>query len=454
MSQPNAPQFTIVGAGLAGSLLALLLGRRGCTVHLYERRRDPRAHSMGGGRSINLALSARGIAALAAAGVLDDVMKMALPMHGRLLHDRAGGMSFIRYGRDGEAIFSVSRSGLNMVLLNLAASLPNVSVYFEHTVDHWDAGAQTVSFMTPAGLSTIPFSVLLATDGAFSATRAQALRQPRFSYEQTYIDHAYKELHLSPTASGEFAMQDGALHIWPRGDYMLIALPNPDRTFTCTLFLDHDGAEASFEALPTGADARRFFDREFADVSALLPDLEDQWHQNPTSHLHYVKCWPWNLDQNVLLLGDAAHAIVPFYGQGMNAAFEDCRLLDEALSAADVQGVRHSEVLARFAGQRKADADAICDLALYNFLEMRARVADPGFVERKRVESHFMEWFPETYRDLYGMVSFTSIPYSVAQSTAAAQKEVLDHQPEAVLALSTLGWVRQLAGAAPDSVGA
>ncbi len=444
----DVQSYNIAGAGLAGSLMALLLARRGHRVDLFERRPDPRHGRMEAGRSINLALSTRGIAALRRAGILDRVMEMALPMRGRMLHATDGALSFIPYGKDGEAIFSVSRAGLNLALLEAADSHEHVNLHFEHALIGWNADAGDLCFDTPTGPITYPLGTLLATDGAWSAARWQVMRRQRFSYEQRFIEHAYKELHLAPAPDGQFQLDPGALHIWPRGDFMLIALPNPDRTFTLTLFLDHDGASASFESLPTPESARSFFDAEFADVSALLPDLESQWVSNPTSNLHYVKCWPWLHDERVLLLGDAAHAIVPFYGQGMNAAFEDCLLLDTALEHASRRGGDMARTLSDFASERKPAADAICDLAMYNFLEMRSRVADPGFVERKQLESALMELFPETYRDLYGLVTFSTVPYHEARERAARQSQTLTEHPEAALALLVLGWMRQLALAA------
>lgn len=442
----DVQSYSIAGAGLAGSLMALLLARRGHQVELFERRPDPRGGRMDAGRSINLALSTRGIAALRRAGILDRVMEMALPMSGRMLHAPDGALSFIPYGKDGEAIYSVSRAGLNLALLQAADAHDHVNLHFEHALSGWDVEDEQLHFDTPTGPQTRPLTTLLATDGAWSAARWQVMRRQRFSYEQRFIEHAYKELHLAPGADGQFQLDPGALHIWPRGDFMLIALPNPDRTFTLTLFLDHDGPDVSFEALPTPQSARAFFDEQFGDVSALLPDLESQWLDNPTSNLHYVKCWPWLHDDRVLLLGDAAHAIVPFYGQGMNAAFEDCYLLDTALAEASGSDVETSRLLGDFAAERKPAADAICDLAMYNFLEMRSRVADPGFVERKLLESTLMELFPETYRDLYGLVTFSTVPYHEARERAARQSRTLTEHPESALALLTLGWLRRLAG--------
>ncbi|RYY65908.1 MAG: FAD-dependent monooxygenase, partial [Chitinophagaceae bacterium] len=363
----------ITGAGLVGSLLSIYLRRRGYSVTIYERRGDMRKEAVEAGRSINLALSDRGIKALREVGIADEVLQIAIPMHGRHLHQPDGSHAFQPYGKEGQYINSVSRRELNAKLMDLAER-EGVQIFFDHACQDVDWNARQLQLRHNGATVTRPFDLLFGADGAYSATRlAHMLKHPKFEYQQYYIDCGYKELSIPAGANGTFLLEKNALHIWPRREYMLIALPNLDGTFTGTLFFPFEG-ETSFEKLTTKESVTAFFAEHFPDVVPLIPDLEEQFFRNPTASLVTVKCAPWIRGDHFALIGDAAHAIVPFFGQGMNAGFEDCSVLHELLE-------RHGEdwgrILHDFQELRKPDADAIADLAVNNFTEMRARTADP-----------------------------------------------------------------------------
>jgi kynurenine 3-monooxygenase len=442
----STPTITIVGAGLAGSLLAIFAARRGFSVHVIERRPDPRGQTWVEGKSINLALSMRGLTALQSVGLREQVETFALPMAGRMMHGVEGETTYLRYGAEGQSILSVSRRLLNETLLNAASDLPNVRYTFETKCADIDLETGRLTLESHGRTWNEEGGFVVGADGAFSAVRARMVRTDRFTYSQTFIEHGYKELTIQPGPDGDFQLDPLALHIWPRHEFMMIALPNPDRTFTCTLFLDWESEGPCFQKLRTDDEIQAFFTTWFADTVPLIPDLTQQFHRNPTSSLVYTSCWPWTVGRHTLLIGDAAHAVVPFYGQGMNAAFEDCRLLDEAWAHANT----HDELAdraAEFAQARKPNADAIRDLALYNFIEMRSRVADPAFLHRRATEQALMKAFPETFSDLYSYVSFSNVPYVEAQRTARAQGEALDAHPELGLGLLSLALMRQLATA-------
>ncbi|HYE02854.1 MAG TPA: NAD(P)/FAD-dependent oxidoreductase [Phycisphaerales bacterium] len=421
----------IVGAGLAGALLGCYLRRQGLEVDIYERRPDPRVQGWAGGRSINLALSARGIRGLAGVGLAERVLAGAVPMSGRMIHGRAGELTFQAYSKNPEdAINSVSRSGLNLVLIE-AAQECGARLHFGHRCVDVDldgpaavfevdeAGGVPGSVSVPPVVRRASAGLIVGADGAYSAVRARLARQERFDYSQTYLAHGYKELHipaLTPTAgpttpAGRFALAPHALHIWPRGGSMMIALPNTDGSFTCTLFWPFEG-EHSFAALTTEAEAAAFFAREYPDAPALMPTLTRDFFANPTGSLVTIRCWPWSHAGRVALLGDAAHAIVPFFGQGMNAAFEDVVELDECLRRHE--GDRAAGVAA-YQRARKPNADAIADMAHENFLEMRDAVGRPEFLYRKRVEQAVHELFPDRVAPLYNLVSFATVPYVEAR---------------------------------------
>ena len=422
----------VVGAGLVGSLLALGLKRRGFNVAVFERRPDPRTSGVIGGRSINLALSDRGLLGLAAAGVLDDVEQVVVPMPGRRMHARDGQTTFMPYGLNGEAIRSVSRGGLNLKLIELcrAADIP---MHFDAVCVDLDPQNGKATFEHPDGSRLLVEAGLVAgADGAFSAARRPFMRADRFDYQQEYLAHGYKELAIPAGPGGAFQFEKNALHIWPRQSFMLIALPNLDGSFTCTLFLafDEDGGDqdnACFAALSTPSRARAFFAEHFADALALMPDFEAQWVANPTSSLCTVRCFPW-VRGRTFLIGDAAHAIVPFFGQGMNAGFEDCRVLFEALDAGGAFTVEALHgLLPAWQASRKPDADGIAELALQNFVEMRDKVGSPAFLFRKNVEAAFARACPDAVTPAYTMVTFRPrLGYAEALRRSRALDVVLD----------------------------
>jgi kynurenine 3-monooxygenase len=411
-----------VGAGLAGALLALLLARRGLAVALYERRADPRQARPERGRSINLALAARGMRALERAAVLETVRPLLIPMRGRMVHDRGGAVALQPYGqREHEVIYSVGRADLNRVLIEAAAQHGNVSVHFNQQCLRADPGTGHLSFHD--GVSgreyQLPLAPTIATDGAGSAIRASLAAAQLLQVREEWLDHDYKELTIAATAGG--ALERHALHIWPRGGFMLIALPNTDGSFTATLFLAREGPR-SFAALASAETVQEFFAREFADALPLLPDLAAQFAANPQGQLGTVYTVPWHVRGEVLLLGDAAHAIVPFHGQGMNAAFEDCAELDALLAASD----DWQELFARFEESRRPNTTAIAHMALENYLEMRDAVLDAGFVRRKALAMALERRFPERFIPRYSMVMFhPEIPYAEAERRGSLQEQLL-----------------------------
>lgn len=421
-AQLNHP--LVVGAGLVGSLWSTLLAQRGHEVTLVDRRPDMRAEGFRGGRSINLAMSTRGWKALRMAGLEEEVRKHALPMRGRMMHDRAGHLTVQPYGKADQAIYSVSRGGLNLLLLNAAEATGKVNLVFDHKCNGFDKRSLEVSFTNEKGekLKTKAPAVFGA-DGAYSALRSTMLRTPRFNYEQSYLDYGYKELHIPAKADGTHRIDPEALHIWPRGKFMMIALPNPDGSFTSTLFMPY-GGENGFDALLEVADAQAFFEREFADSLEHLLEFVEDWTSNPVSPLVTVRCSPWDYQQQILLMGDASHAIVPFYGQGMNSGFEDCSLLAEAL---DAQGanVDWESLISGFSESRPKDANAIADLALKNFVEMRDRVADPQFLRQKELAALMHQTYGDDFLPVYSQVSFSNTPYSEAWANGEVQEKIL-----------------------------
>jgi kynurenine 3-monooxygenase len=416
------PDFTVVGAGLAGSLMALFLGRAGHRVQVYERRPDPRIAGAEGGRSINLAISTRGLHALEQVGLRDQVLATAVPMRGRMIHDPAGKLAFQPYGAAGQAINSVSRAGLNLMLLEAAEREAHLRVEFDRRLAGVNFENGTLDLRSGTGESvTAAAGTVIGADGAFSAVRGQLQVRDRFTYSQSYLAHGYKELYIPPGPGGSFPMEPHALHIWPRGAYMMIALPNRDGSFTCTLFWPFEGA-ASFAAIRSEDDLLRFFRQTYPDAVPLMPSLAHDFFANPTSSLVTVRCAPWRLDGRAVLLGDAAHAIVPFYGQGANAAFEDCVVLDECLRDSPRDPARAFE---RFESERRVHADAIADLALANFVEMRDHVASAGFLLRKKVEKLLHRLMPALFVPLYTMISFSRVPYADAVARATRQDRML-----------------------------
>ncbi len=417
-------EITIIGAGLVGSLLSIYLSKRGYKVSIYERRGDMRRAKVEAGRSINLALSDRGLLALEKVGLVEEIRKISIPMHGRFIHNLDGSTAFQRYGKEGQFINSVSRGELNKKLIDLAEK-QGAEIYFHEKCSTINWKEDEIEFTnTKNGDTTdVRAGIIFGADGAFSAARLQhQLNHDKFDYHQYYIDCGYKELAIPAGDDGSFLLEKNALHIWPRKDYMLIALPNLDGSFTCTLFFPFAG-EQSFEKLDTEEKVTAFFKRIFPDIISLIPDLNHQFFHNPVSSLVTVKCYPWIREDKFALIGDAAHAIVPFFGQGMNCGFEDCRILDELI---DKHEEDWSSILKEYQTLRKPDADAIADLAINNFTEMREKTADPKFLLQKKIEARLHEKFPDKWIPAYSQVTFSPyIRYSEALQRGQKQEMLM-----------------------------
>ncbi len=416
--------FLIVGAGLAGSLLAIYLAKMNHRVLLYERRPDPRAQGFIGGRSINLALSVRGLNALQQVNLETTILQDALPMPGRMIHSHDSELTFQPYSKDpNDAINSISRSALNITLLKAADEHNNVTIHFDQRCVDVDLETPAATFLsTHTGERTaVKADAVIAADGAFSAVRAALQKTDRFNYSQDFLEHGYKELAIPPTDSGDFTLDPKALHIWPRSASMMIALPNKDRSFTCTLFWPFVGHH-SFASIKTADDVLPFFRAHYPDAVPIMPTLVEDYMNNPASSLVTIRCAPWNYSGKIALIGDAAHAVVPFYGQGMNAAFEDCRILADCIHKFPDDLTRAFDVYAR---SRKPNADAIADMALTNFIEMRDKVGSRLFLLKKRLEKTLHALFPKTFLPLYNMVSFSNIPYAEAARRAKNQQRLI-----------------------------
>ena len=417
---------TIVGAGLVGSLLSIYLSKRGYKVNVFERRADMRLETMSAGRSINLALSDRGWRGLEGVGIADDIKKISIPMYGRFIHHKDGTNAYQPYGKDNQAIYSVSRADINMKLMDLAEQQENVNIQFNKKCTLINRKDLAITFEDNLTKETSNTSadLLFGADGAFASSRLSIqLQSDRFEYNQHYIDCGYKELIIPAGKNGEFLLDKNALHIWPRGSFMMIALPNPDGNFTCTLFLPFEG-EKSFSNLKTDKQVEDFFKSEFSDAFTLMPTLISDFKTNATASLVTVKCFPWVFDNKIGLIGDAAHAIVPFYGQGMNCGFEDCVVLNELIE-------KHNDdwdiIFPEYEQLRKPDGDAIADLAIANFVEMRDKTADPKFILQKKIEAKFSQHYPDKWIPLYSMVTYSPhIRYSTALKEGQKQQKIMD----------------------------
>ncbi|WP_028887683.1 FAD-dependent oxidoreductase [Tenacibaculum ovolyticum] len=418
----------IIGAGLCGSLLALRLAQRGYKVAVYESRPDLRTTDISAGRSINLALSDRGFKALRLCGVEEKAREICIPMYGRLIHDSVGNTFASNYsGREGEYINSISRGDLNGILLTEAEKHENVTIHFNKkcsSVDIENTIAHFKDYKTKEEFS-INADVIFGTDGAGSILRKSYYLERKFlfSYSQNYLSHGYKELEIPADALGNHQISKEHLHIWPRGEYMLIALPNMDGSFTVTLFLSYDEGEYNFNNLTSEEKITSFFETQFPDALALIPSIKNEFLNNPTGALGTVKCSPWHYQNKTILMGDASHAIVPFYGQGMNASFEDITVFDEILN----ENLEDWEtVFKRYEKVRKEDTDAIADLAIDNFHEMKDHVANQIFKEKRKLEMTLEENFPSAYFSKYSMVTFNeNIPYAEAMKKGRAQDKAL-----------------------------
>lgn len=413
---------TIVGAGLVGSLWAVYLSKAGYKVTIVERRPDIRKAEISAGKSINLALSTRGWKALDTVGVGDEIREIAIPMPGRMMHDLKGNLTFQPYGKEGQAIYSVSRGGVNAKMMDIAEKHGNAQIFYNERCYKADLENGIIYTETASGeKKQYQSDVVFAADGAFSAVRYNSFQiLDRFNFSQNYIEDGYREILLPANANGSYKLEKNALHIWPRGRFMLIALPNEDGSFTCTLFMPFKG-ENSFETLTTKEAVNTFFKTTFPDFYEMMPNIADAWEDHPLSSLAIIRCYPWTHGKTALM-GDAAHATVPFYGQGMNAGFEDCTVMWELMQ-------KHNEnwekVFEEYQLMRKPDGDGVQDLSLHNYYVMRDYVADPKFLLQKKIEAHFSEKHPDKWMPLYSQVTFSHIRYSEAWKKGQIQDAIM-----------------------------
>jgi len=433
----------VIGGGLVGPLTAIYLARRGFNVKLYERRGDMRRSDVDAGRSINLALTARGLRALEKVGLREEIMKITIPMTGRMVHDREGKTELQPYGqKEDEVIYAASRGLLNMMLLDAAESYGNITIFFHQRCLDCDVKTGTASFedINSGAKTEISGSPVIAADGAWSAVRKSMLENiPNYNYAQSFLEYGYKELEIPPAENGGFQMEKNALHIWPRKAYMLIALPNTDGSFTCTLFYPYKG-DSSFEHLKTPEDVTAFFKRDFADALERMPTLTEDFFENPTGALATIKCSPWHDGGKFCLIGDAAHAIVPFFAQGMNSGFEDCAVLDDILEAAG-DTPDWADIFAKLEAARKPNTDAIADMAVENFFEMRDHVTDPHFLLKKEVGFALEKRYPDKFIPRYSMVIFhPEIPYAEARRRSIAQDALLEELCSGIQSAEHIDW--------------
>ena len=419
----NSPKITIVGAGLVGSLLSCFLAKRGFTVNAYELRQDMRKSNISAGKSINLAMSTRGWTALEKAGLKEKMEPLAIPMFSRMIHQSDGTTDIQAYGKEGEAIYSISRGDLNKIMMTEAEKEPNVNFHFNKKCLNIDFDNTVATFedYKSKEIKEVKSDLIFGADGSFSAVRYNMQKTDRFSYSQSYLKHGYKELEIPANKDGTHKLPKNHLHIWPRKAFMLIALPNLDGSFTVTLFLAFGGIN-SFEKLSSDKEVLSFFEKEFPTALKHMPNLLDNFNSNPTGSLATIKADPWR-KKNVCLIGDAAHGVVPFYGQGMNAGFEDCRILDDIIE--NHQGDNWTEILNDYNNLRVVDGQAIGDLAVRHFINMRDDTTDDNFLKRKAFEKIIMKNVPE-FLPQYSMVSFSNIRYSVAMNKGDDQILMLE----------------------------
>ena len=415
-------EVTIVGAGLVGSLCSLFMTNRGYNVSVFERRNDLRSEIISAGKSINLALSTRGWTALKEAGVESEVKKIAIPVYKRVMHDIKGNLTDQPYGNEGQCIFSVSRVLMNLLMMNLAEN-NGANLFFNEKCIDVDFNNTQVKFENTLTkkYTNVKSDFIIGADGAFSKVREQMVKKYNHQYNYNEIDHDYKELLIPAGKNGSYLIEKNALHIWPRGEFMLMALANLDGSFTCTLFAPKKG-ENSFENLNNKIDVENYFYKLFPDFFELVPNLYEQWKNNPTSNLGIIRTYPWNVDDKGLLIGDSAHATVPFYGQGMNCGFEDCRILDNLLT----QNERDiKKCFEDFSKMRKPNGDGVQDLSMHNFIVMRDKTADPKFLLQKKIEKKFSNLYPKKWTPLYSMVSFSNISYQEAWKIGMKQEKIM-----------------------------
>lgn len=417
------PKIAIIGAGMGGSLVALYLARLGYQVEVYERRQDMRKEPVARGKSINMTLAQRGLDALAGVGLLDAVMDNTIPLRGRMIHGLDGSRTFQPYGKnDHEAIHSIKRSTLNTTLMDASQPFPNVKMFFNKRCLRVDTENSTLHFKDEetGELESVKADFIIGADGAFSTVRQQMHRGVRANYKQDFLDWGYKELNIPQAADGSHLMESDALHIWPRGDHMLLAMPNPDGSFTCTCILPFEG-DRSFASLRTSEDVFSLFKEWFSDAIPLMPTLSEDFFNNSTVEMITTHTQPWYFKDRVVLIGDACHAVVPFYGQGMNAAFEDCAVLSECLTRSNGN---LEETFAEYQNLRKRNTDVLAELSKQNFVELRKKVKSPFFVARKKVDVALNRILPEVWIPLYTMVSHTSMPYADAVERFRKQNRI------------------------------
>lgn len=415
---------TIVGSGLVGSLWAVYLARAGYKINMYERRSDMRLNTISAGKSINLAMSYRGWKALDEVGIGDRIRKIAIPMYGRTLHHIDGTIGYQPYGNNQQAIYSVSRGEINATMMSIAEELADIKIHFNHECTGVDLENGITQYINTTNGEKIKdqADIVFATDGAFSAVRYHGMqRKDRFQYSQHYIPDGYREILLPANEDGSHKLSNETLHIWPRGRFMLIALPNFDGTYTCTLFMPFDDDKYCFNNLSSKEKVNDFFKEVFPDFYALMPNVADNWEQHPLSSLAIIRCYPWTMGK-VALMGDAAHATVPFFGQGMNCGFEDCSVMNQLMNE---HQHNWEKIFQAYQLSRKPNGDAVQDLSLQNYLVMRDRVADPQFLLLQKIERRINALYPTSYFPLYSMVSFSDIEYKVALEKGNEQEQYI-----------------------------
>jgi kynurenine 3-monooxygenase len=429
------PKFDIAGAGLVGSLMALMLKKQGHEVALYEKRSDMRKASDLGGRSINLIITSRGLHALSQVGIDKEILKLTVPVYGRMIHNRDGSTLYQPYGREGDCNYSVSRAELNRALMTLAEN-SGVSIHFDHNLKSMDTSKREASFSTTSGDKTIHYRHFIGADGVGSPAREAVARATNGVSVTEMLASDYKELTMPLGRDGKPQMQMDALHIWPRGTHMLMALPNLDGSFTMTLYMPKSGAFPSFETVKSETDIVRLFESEFKDAIAMMPDYLKEYLENPQGILGTVRAFPWQVKDEVVLVGDAAHGIVPFFGQGMNSGFEDCVELVEKLQKYPSD---FTSAFALYFQNRKPNTDAIAAMALENFIEMRDKVGDPRFQLKKKIEAKIEATYPDLYRSRYGLITYTLVPYAKAREIGVRQEAMLEELSRGVSSVEEMG---------------
>ncbi len=418
-------KIVILGAGLAGTLLSIFLAKRNFDVHVFERRRDLRKTNSREGRSINLTMGIRALRALQEAGIDKSIRKISIPLYRRVMHSEDGTLSRQPYGIGKQAIYSVCRFKLNRMLINIAEKLPNIQLNFQQECIDVDLNANEILLKNTVKQKehSVKGNLIIGGDGAYSSVRSVLQKTSMFNYSQHYIDYGYKELSISSGRNNAYLLDKHGFHIWARGSYMLVASPDLQGTFTATIFLPFKGGKGSFENLSNEENVLNFFNKHFPDIVPHIPKLAEQFFSEKPATMINVKCSPWIHENKILLLGDSAHAIPPFYGQGMNAAFEDCRTFVELL---DKYENNFDEVLPKFQQERIPNTDALSELTLHNFVEIRDHVAKSGFLFRKKIEAKIQEQYPDKWQPLYTMVAFTHTPYAEALARGKKQKAIID----------------------------